>query len=489
MARATTDLPPQVPTRSRIDMYPDLPIRMTEKEWAEYRNVTQPSEAYKTSVNHDTTARLRVIGFNQDTKSVLRASNPTGDDYIEVDWSATDIVLWIGQRVEDKIRVVNYRWALASTSDTHVFNNPNELVSFSATFKTEDQVVLTLLTPWDLQEYNTSHLEYPWTKLTPEQTKSSNPRDVAAAEFHLINPESSPHWGTYLKQRKADSARLKETLSTYSDCEFGSLQYETVKDFFRDVLSNTDLGKMEDVMHDCIIPLSLEVYHDESYTDVDAEVLTRIYSPTCPSAVDIYLEYYHQYDLSEQDPSVEFCCDVYYREHREVSKDLDQSIHEEALKPNGFIPMLQMSLADIASGTRGRVITQGNFSVSSAEVASLHGLLFGQPSIGVREVNSATEPRAESDSEPILPLNARISAINMMELLLASVGVRFVTARDNGKEDKFELGEDEMEWTGLKGHERWLGRNLRRVCNLNALEGDDKDSEGTEMDVDGYYAY
>ncbi|KAF8062503.1 hypothetical protein FPV67DRAFT_1672965 [Lyophyllum atratum] len=467
---------PPAPVRPLSD------LRMTEKEWTEYRNVTQPSEAYKTFVGHGTISRLRVIGFNRATKNVLRASNPAGDDYIEIDWSATDRLLWIGQRVEDKIRVALHHWVLAG-SDGIVFKNPSEPVDSSDTFKTDYQVVLTLLVPSDLPEYATSHMKgHPLLRLIPEQTESTDPRDMAAAEFHLINPEPSAHWGTYLAQRKANSEQLKEAFFSYKESSL-PLIYETIEDAIHEVLSSTDLRtEMEDVLHDCVIPLSPEVSDDGDCNIRTAEILTRIYSPTCPSAVDVYLDYHHR----SLDSSVEFHCNIYYREHREVSKDLDRTIPQGALRHNGFKPMLQIRLADIPPGPGWRAVIERSFDISPFEVASLHWLLFGQPS-GVHRANLAAERSPESDSESDLPLHARISAIHMMELLLASVGVGFTTAREDGNEDTFSMGE--MEWTGLKGHERWFGRNLRRVCDVNGLEGDDKDSEDEGMDVDDDDAY
>lgn len=72
-------------------------LRLTEEEFAEYRKASNPSDLaapYKT-FGGDDRPQLRVVGFNEDTKSVLRASNPEGNDYIEVGWSGMDSVVSI----------------------------------------------------------------------------------------------------------------------------------------------------------------------------------------------------------------------------------------------------------------------------------------------------------------------------------------------------------------------------------------------------------
>jgi len=67
------------------DLRPLSALRLTEQEWAEYRKTSKPDDMYK-RFGGDDSAQLRVVGFNEDTKGVLRASNPAGNNYIEVGW-------------------------------------------------------------------------------------------------------------------------------------------------------------------------------------------------------------------------------------------------------------------------------------------------------------------------------------------------------------------------------------------------------------------
>ncbi|GLB40053.1 hypothetical protein LshimejAT787_0705630 [Lyophyllum shimeji] len=459
------------------DLRPLSALRLTEQEWAEYRRANKPDDTYK-RFGENAGTKLRVVGFNEDTKSVLRASNTDGNDYIEVGWSAMDSLLWIGQRIEDKIRVALHHWVLA-TSDGVIFKTFGELVCTSPAFRTQDQVVLTLLVPSDLSEFVASHMkEHAWNRLLAGKAMSSDALDKATAEFHLIDPKPSRHWAAYLAQRTADSKHLTDDLSAYSGEDL-PLAYEKIESSIDEVLSGTDLGEMEAVVHDCVIPLSPD-FSDDGWGNISgAEVLTRIYSPTLPSAVDIYLEYHYRTRYS----SVEFFCNIYYRAHPKISKELKRTVPQNERKLNGFKRMLQMGLADMPPGRRWRAVDERCFDISPMEVQSLHRLLFGERSkmdVKKAEDEETNEPDADT------PLPDRISLADMMELFLASVGIVYTTAREAGDDDEFSMGE--MTWEGLRGSERWMGRNLRRVCEIDPLEGDDKESEeeGIDDEEDDY---
>lgn len=72
-----------------IDPRPLSELRLTEEEFVQYKKDSHMGDTYKT-FGGEGRRKLRVIGYNEDTKSVLRASNTKGDDYIEVPWSEMD---------------------------------------------------------------------------------------------------------------------------------------------------------------------------------------------------------------------------------------------------------------------------------------------------------------------------------------------------------------------------------------------------------------
>ncbi|KAJ7484186.1 hypothetical protein FB451DRAFT_1392759 [Mycena latifolia] len=73
----------------------------------------------------------------------------------------------------------------------------------------------------------------------------------------------------------------------------------------------TDLDDAESAVHDCVVPLSAELGDDGWGNVSDAEVISRIYSPTNPAAIDVFLEYHYRTRYS----SVEFHCNIFYRMH------------------------------------------------------------------------------------------------------------------------------------------------------------------------------
>lgn len=173
-----------------------------------------------------------------------------------------------------------------------------------------------------------------------------------------------------------------------------------------------------------------------------AEVLSRIYSPTNPTAIDVYLTYHHRTRYE----SVEYSCSIYYRTHRPVtSEQLDLSTPEGRRKMHGFRPLLQMGLVDTAPGHRWRVVEEQKFDVSAAQARTLHRLLFGK-------ATKKTPGLAD-----------KVGVRDMLRLLLASVGIAFHVAESGGN-DRDRLIPGDLEWDGIEGSESWLEQNIRRVA-------------------------
>jgi hypothetical protein len=146
--------------------------------------------------------------------------------------------------------------------------------------------------------------------------------------------------------------------------------------------------------------------------------------------VDVYLEYYHR--------EREFICNIYYRVHNPVSgTELEARAPEGPRKMYGFRPLLQM----------GRAASKRTFSITAPQVRALHRVLFGDATVDKKKP----------------ALASRISAREMMRLLLASVGIEFHVGA-SPKDDKVESESYEARWVGLEEGARWLGKNIRGVA-------------------------
>ncbi|KAJ7677193.1 hypothetical protein B0H17DRAFT_1207241 [Mycena rosella] len=142
-----------------------------------------------------------------------------------------------------------------------------------------------------------------------------------------------------------------------------------------------------------------------------AEVLSRIYYPTNPAAVDVYMEYHHRTRYS----SVEFFYNMYYRVQNPVA-DVDLDLHWT----RGHT-----SRAPLARDQRSHVQPNNRtFNLSASQVRSLHRVLFGKAS---RK-----------------GLANKVSVREMLRLLFASVGIAVYVAtnpKDDESFDKVEGGD------------------------------------------------
>ncbi len=103
-----------------LDARPLSELRLSDTEFSQFRKDAPPANMYNSLVDQKS-PKLKIIGFNDDTKKVLKLSNPQDEDYVEVPWSSMDSVvrfnftlgdsaeafvqLWISQRLEDIIHV------------------------------------------------------------------------------------------------------------------------------------------------------------------------------------------------------------------------------------------------------------------------------------------------------------------------------------------------------------------------------------------------
>ncbi len=57
-------------------------------------------------------------------------------------------------------------------------------------------------------------------------------------------------------------------------------------------------------------------------------------------------------------------------------------------------------------------------------------------------------------------------------------------AEHNGDKDE-QIQVADLRWEGTDNSARWLGSNIRRICDISALEQDDHDTDN-EVDEDEY---
>lgn len=141
-----------------------------------------------------------------------------------------------------------------------------------------------------------------------------------------------------------------------------------------------------------------------------------------------------------------------------------------------------MGFADVPPGRRWRAVEERNFEISKGQVYALHTMMFGEPQKKKKET--------ESDEGDVDIDATSMAHVDMVRLMLASVGILLdVADAEDGEDAEDALDSNNgLTWEGLGGCDRWLGRNIRRVCGARPLEGDgndtDKDEDEGEDDED-----
>ncbi|KAJ7148072.1 hypothetical protein C8R43DRAFT_952696 [Mycena crocata] len=277
-------------------------------------------------------------------------------------------------------------------------------------------------------------------------------------EFGLVDPQPFDSWAAYFSQRQA-AKKYASRDPADSDDEDQYVHWKAVDSAVDDVLKCTDLNAAErKIIQEGIFPLDDNVGSDGDICVRSAEVLSRIHSPTMPTAVDVQMRYWSRSRMN----SVEFFCDVYYRAHNPVaSAGLDISEKPEGRDMTySFRPLALMNLADRPPGARWRRINERTFEISAVQARTLHRVLFGMP------------------TETAPGLAGKISVREMLRLLFASVGVVLhVSSNATDKNGDNVKGGGELRWEGIQDNARWLARNIRRVAGCAPMPRDEEESE------------
>ncbi|KAI0319567.1 hypothetical protein OF83DRAFT_1170117 [Amylostereum chailletii] len=185
---------------------------------------------------------MKVSGFSDDVKAVLQAaSGINGQDYVEVQWSDMDSVLFVMQRLEKVVRVPMrfwYHWcSLVEVSFT--------LQGISS--EAWNILDVTLIASWDVEEFASQNLKtHTWKHNPPviPDVLPTNPREKAQVLFNMIDPTDSPYWPDYITHRqKADEIMEDSMEGMYGEDDLKDNEAETIADGVCVMMSDvTDSG-------------------------------------------------------------------------------------------------------------------------------------------------------------------------------------------------------------------------------------------------------
>lgn len=421
-------------------------LRMSEDNYAKYKQRVGDPPSFHSGVRDS--PKVRVTGYNKEAKDAIVASTEDQSEFIEVPWSGIDSMKWIMQRVCDKLRIPLDRWVLAGQGR---ILSPGLLVASHELFRSSSPstvVELVLVPIEDVEDYNEENPlpdpdKYVWRHLEPGQTESSDPLEKAKAIYHVIEPVVSPGWEKYLAQRKAAETSLDDILAPY-DIDEIEILVDQIKDSVEDIVMEYDLEANEQfAIADCVVPRSIDMSDNGDGEPRTATIFTRIYSPTRPAAVDVWFHYHHRTRWE----SVEFTCSLLFR--------VTDPLTEAALPPTsdpldyngritrGWTRMFWMALDDSPPGRHWYAKPLRKWDMRAAHVNRIYAALFG---------------RSER-------LTSAIDKVDTIRLLLASVGITFYVAREEGESDVQDPdGDRRFSWECFE--DDWLGLNIRDACGV-----------------------
>jgi len=231
---------------------------------------------------------------------------------------------------------------------------------------------------------------------------------------------------------------------------------------------------------DGVSPFSFVAEVDELNLN-DMRILSRIHSPTRPTAIDIYWEYHTRSHSS----SVDFRCKFLYRVLDPMTFDNASVEGMEEMEPrvdkNGWKLLFDISLEDKPPGKYWYPVYKTKWGLSSKDADTIYTALFGSGG-------------GEGEDEDDWP--SYIDDVNAIRLLLAAAGIHLHVARS---EDD-ELGDRQdrsATFTWNFEQEGWIAKNIRSACGEPLLKdmtfqdktysrpeyGDDGDEDDSGEDV------
>ncbi|GJE96589.1 hypothetical protein PsYK624_127880 [Phanerochaete sordida] len=418
-------------------------LRLTEEAWAKYKQSLSRALDLSSTGGRREHPKVRVTGYNIEARDAIVASNGDGSDFIEAPWSPMDSVNWIMQRIGDKLRIPINLWVLAGQG--HVLST-GLIVGGHDLFKGNPSTIELVLVPINyVEDYEDENPlpdpeRYVWRHLEPGTTESTDPMEKAKAEYHLIDPVDAPEWETYYAQRKAADVALGKTLDDIDEIE---TVVEQIKECVQDIVGEFELEENEQfAIADCVYPRSLDIVDSGDLEPRTATILTRIYSPTRPAAVDVWFHYHHRTRWE----SVEFTCSLLFRVVNPLTEaalpPIPDPVDSRGRVARGWTRMFWMALDDCPPGRRWYAKSLREWGMRAAHVNRVHAALFG----GGRAA-------------------AAVDKVDAVRLLLASVGIAFYVAREDGEDDEQNIDRDKsITWECFE--DKWIGLNIREACGV-----------------------
>ncbi|PCH42283.1 hypothetical protein WOLCODRAFT_152313 [Wolfiporia cocos MD-104 SS10] len=413
-------------------------LRISEQVFWAHRADDTPSAWDKPAQHQSNPRKVRVTGYNQHATTALRASNNNRGDVLEVPWNESDNVMRVMKRLEDKLCIPVMYWRLAGDG---VVLDPSTLASTHRLFVSNTTVDLVLLPTSAIDEYLAQYgKRHEWRALAPGVTDSSDLRERAAAFFNLLSPVASDAWPVYIQQRTHAEAMLRKRLDQYAGEPLDPLLVQ-IRAGVEAVLASTKLAPSEQAaVADGVIPLHLELIEAGESTEVmgDAEVLTRIYSPTSPAAIDVHFAYRRAAGAHTTD----YALRVMYRVYTPLARPaMERRDFSPRAGQNGWQALFALGICDTID-ERGYDDTECDnaWGPSPAEVQRLHRMLFGEGAPA-----------------------SKVGTVEMVRLLMAAVGLPFHVKSEGGGGDEQD-DKSHIRWA-INDCE-WLGWSVRAACGV-----------------------
>lgn len=454
-------------------------LQFSPEAWTKYRSEHKSDSDYGDLGLAGEVINIQTVGYGESAQKVLKEAKELVPDEVGDEEDVRAIIYYL----EDAIRIPSSEWVLAVSG---AILQPDTLILTHVGFNKET-VKLTLV-PRDLiSRYLRTSTRTVWKTLSAEQSHS----EAAEVAFHLISTQdedrdSQAAWRRYMAYRLLAEERAEKIMKKLTE-PFREDQDDQVLQQVRNSITGvlkdcTELTEFEqESIADGVLPLSMLAEVDELNME-RMEIISRVHSPTRPTAIDIHWEYNHR----SYSNHVKFNCRFLYRILDPMSSphaSVDDTV-KSTPKPNkdGWKLLFEISLEPLQPGKYWRPVYATKWGLSSGDADDIYTALFGSGSL-----NEDDEEEDEDDWP------SYVDDVNTIRLLLAAGGVFLHIARLDDDEDGDR--QDRManfQWNFEQ--EAWIGKNIRAACG-ESLQRDaafkektyarpDYDDEDSEEDED-----
>lgn len=196
--------------------------------------------------------------------------------------------------------------------------------------------------------------------------------------------------------------------------------------------------------------------------------LTRVYSPTKPTYIDVHFTYHCRSRYYEIEWYYKLGFKIYTRpaagDYHPDLKTFERGSFEGAHSSNGWRPIAYGFYDDTGEyGRNWKRIEQANFKLGQEDVLDIHEALWG------------TLEDLPDDADKSKEEKRRRELVNSVRILLAAVGIDYeVACKDNEGDDSGRV------WM-LEGlSDRWFARGIRRACGFQLKDDPDAEARGRQ---------